>query len=534
MAELYPVWQPQTPVDWQVKIVYPVVASRMQNRDVWQCKQKWMRSLRPGLNLGPWSAEEDEALLEAMAAYPPAKRNWATIEKALSDIGVSRSAKQIKEHWEDHTDPAIVFISAVPLTPKEWAVVVQTVTSHPNSGKLWVLLIQKLNDLIKADPALIAELNRGRPDSHYIPIRSKSDLKKVLHRKVRLLQEKGPAFNYSPSDADTPQARPEATVSPTNSPVPDAHDAPERLAAVPALDPQAAHRTAVLSAVVDVVKTASKALSWPTAQVLTAVETVLAAEAVPKRLPIPVMPEAMDRNAAQLLLGMSSTDSASLPAGAGPAMATASAPRATGATEGYISGPESSPAKKYMKNIWTEQEVWKEFAATLLRIMTEDYPDWVPSTVVDWKCQLKWDRTLRPSVQLGAWTSTEDAVLARVMTQDPACSEWTTIEAGVWQAGVHRRSDVPLQPEELAIVTEMMAATSCVGPDHTPEFWDGVINKINELLALEPDIAARLRKPSTLVPVRTLQDRPSTSGGKHASLPKTGYEQAKPKATSTG
>ena len=78
------------------------VAKDVPGRTYIQCLQRWKKALKPGLRKGHWSEEEDEKLLDLINKFDP-NLDWATIAKSIQ----GRSAKQCRERWFLNLDPSI-------------------------------------------------------------------------------------------------------------------------------------------------------------------------------------------------------------------------------------------------------------------------------------------------------------------------------------------------------------------------------------------------------------------------------------------
>lgn len=72
-----------------------------------QCLHRWTKVIKPGLNKGPWTPEEDnivrENVLKMQAASAEGVVKWATIAQQLP----GRLGKQCRERWFNHLDPNI-------------------------------------------------------------------------------------------------------------------------------------------------------------------------------------------------------------------------------------------------------------------------------------------------------------------------------------------------------------------------------------------------------------------------------------------
>ncbi|KDO28555.1 hypothetical protein SPRG_06413 [Saprolegnia parasitica CBS 223.65] len=326
MQTSYPGWTETTAVDWTA------VAAQVGSRDVWQCKQKWMRSLRPGLNLGPWSDQEDRLLMDVMAALPsPARIDWRQVAYDLEKSNFRRSMKQIKEHWEDHINPAIVPIHEVPLTKAELAIIRETVMAYPHSGKLWVLLIRNVNDVIRTNADVMAELlsGRGPGGQNLTPVRSKSDLKKSLQKMVTRIQKEQAALAPAPPSSDSTLFR-KTTLWETPGRLSVKRRAkassPAKRPAAPILEP-AMNRGALLAPAIAAVHAASRAMGCSLDETLALLREAIAASApdppttevttsflrLPPAEPLrDADPRSDDLSPAQLLVGLRTSDPATI------------------------------------------------------------------------------------------------------------------------------------------------------------------------------------------------------------------------------
>ncbi|EQC33879.1 hypothetical protein SDRG_08560 [Saprolegnia diclina VS20] len=333
MQTSYPGWTETTVVDWTA------VATQVGSRDVWQCKQKWMRSLRPGLNLGPWSDQEDRLLMDVMAALPsPARVDWRQVAYDLEKSNFRRSMKQVKEHWEDHINPAIVPIHEVPLTKAELAIIRETVMAYPHSGKLWVLLIRNVNDVIKTNADVMTELlsGRGPGGQNLTPVRSKSDLKKSLQKMVTRIQKEQAALAPAPPSSDSTLFRKTTlwetpgrlSVKRRTSARATASSSPATLPVAPALEP-VMNPNALLAPAITAVHEASRAMGCSLDETLALLRDAISAsvpdppttevDATTSFLRLPpadTMREADlrsdDLSPAQLLVGLRTSDPATI------------------------------------------------------------------------------------------------------------------------------------------------------------------------------------------------------------------------------
>lgn len=80
---------------------FEVIASHFSDRSDMQCYQRWHKVVNPELVKGPWTKEEDEAVLELVNKYGPKK--WTLIARHLK----GRIGKQCRERWHNHLNPNI-------------------------------------------------------------------------------------------------------------------------------------------------------------------------------------------------------------------------------------------------------------------------------------------------------------------------------------------------------------------------------------------------------------------------------------------
>ena len=84
--------------------VWTRVAADVATRTNVQCSQRWNKTLRPGLVRGKWSAEEDAALISALAEFADDDEvDWRHVASKVN----GRNAKQCKERFQLKLDPAL-------------------------------------------------------------------------------------------------------------------------------------------------------------------------------------------------------------------------------------------------------------------------------------------------------------------------------------------------------------------------------------------------------------------------------------------
>ena len=109
--------------------IWKAIASEVGTRNSTQCQQRWSKALRPGLQKGQWSKEEDEQLLRLVGMFgtnwPKIAHNWP------SQKGSCRTTKQIRERWMNKLDPSI---SKAPWSAAEDQ---QILHLHESFGNSW-------------------------------------------------------------------------------------------------------------------------------------------------------------------------------------------------------------------------------------------------------------------------------------------------------------------------------------------------------------------------------------------------------------
>jgi len=97
-----------------------------------QCLQRWGKVLKPGLVKGPWTEEEDE-LLKTYVPFEP-RGNWVAVAEHIP----GRTAKQCRERWSLCLDPNI---RKDPWTAEEDEILLQLHDQHGNS---WAMIAKHL------------------------------------------------------------------------------------------------------------------------------------------------------------------------------------------------------------------------------------------------------------------------------------------------------------------------------------------------------------------------------------------------------
>ncbi|XP_047054414.1 transcription factor MYB3R-2-like [Lolium rigidum] len=77
------------------------IAEFFPDRTEVQCLHRWQKVLNPELIKGPWTQEEDDKIIDLVNTYGPTK--WSVIARSLP----GRIGKQCRERWHNHLNPDI-------------------------------------------------------------------------------------------------------------------------------------------------------------------------------------------------------------------------------------------------------------------------------------------------------------------------------------------------------------------------------------------------------------------------------------------
>lgn len=80
---------------------WKLISTRLPGRSEVQCLHRWQKVLKPTLVKGPWTAEEDQKVVELVEKYGAKK--WSLIASNLP----GRIGKQCRERWHNHLNPDI-------------------------------------------------------------------------------------------------------------------------------------------------------------------------------------------------------------------------------------------------------------------------------------------------------------------------------------------------------------------------------------------------------------------------------------------
>jgi hypothetical protein len=108
------------------------ISGKFPNRTAKQVLAHWRKVADPTIIRGSWTAPEDAAIMNWVAA------NGATRWAALASQLPGRIAKQCRERWVNHLDPAI---SKDAWTPEEDDVITAAIRQH---GQKWALIARLL------------------------------------------------------------------------------------------------------------------------------------------------------------------------------------------------------------------------------------------------------------------------------------------------------------------------------------------------------------------------------------------------------
>ena len=114
------------------------ISRSMRGRTAVQCRHRWSKIIQVDQVKGPWTPEEDAALIRLVQQYGTKK--WSEIAQHLH----GRIGKQCRERYHNHLDEGV---RKDPWTPQEDQIIV---AAHENVGNKW---------------SVIASLMRGRTDN---------------------------------------------------------------------------------------------------------------------------------------------------------------------------------------------------------------------------------------------------------------------------------------------------------------------------------------------------------------------------------
>jgi len=77
------------------------ISKSLPERTELQCLHRWQKVLKPTLIKGPWTAEEDQKVMQLVRQYGAKK--WSPISSNLPGM----IGKQFRERWHNHLNPGI-------------------------------------------------------------------------------------------------------------------------------------------------------------------------------------------------------------------------------------------------------------------------------------------------------------------------------------------------------------------------------------------------------------------------------------------
>ena len=81
---------------------WQLISEQIRQHSPAQCRNHWNKILKNGNIKGPWSAQEDELLMEWV------KKNGAKNWTKCSEFVYGRSGKQCREHWNNSLNPTLI------------------------------------------------------------------------------------------------------------------------------------------------------------------------------------------------------------------------------------------------------------------------------------------------------------------------------------------------------------------------------------------------------------------------------------------
>eukprot|EP01031_Cornospumella_fuschlensis_P030420 gene30420-36755_t len=108
------------------------ISEQIPDRTDVQCLHRWQKVLRPGLIKGPWSAEEDQTVIDLVAKL--GVKSWSLIARQLR----GRLGKQCRERWYNHLNPDI---NKTPWDADEDKIIIE---EHAIKGNKWAEIARRL------------------------------------------------------------------------------------------------------------------------------------------------------------------------------------------------------------------------------------------------------------------------------------------------------------------------------------------------------------------------------------------------------
>jgi hypothetical protein len=114
---------------------WKAVAALVQTRTHIQCSQRWIKALNPDLGKGRWNQDEDQLLFKLVGEHGT---NWAKVAEDWKQAPRSRSHTQIRDRWVKIFDPNL---RREPWTEQEDKLILLL---HPELGNSWARIAQRL------------------------------------------------------------------------------------------------------------------------------------------------------------------------------------------------------------------------------------------------------------------------------------------------------------------------------------------------------------------------------------------------------
>jgi hypothetical protein len=149
------------------------IAEHLTGRTGVQCSQRWLNVLKPGLHKGHWNAVEDSTLRSLVEING---KKWKVIAEHIP----GRTAKQVRERYDRHLDPAI---RHGPFNSEEDYFIL---AQHKRIGNKWSK-IAKMMDHRTGE----AVKNRAYVLLNLRAVRSKTEPKEVVHQLAKRIFQSG-------------------------------------------------------------------------------------------------------------------------------------------------------------------------------------------------------------------------------------------------------------------------------------------------------------------------------------------------------